>query len=153
MTVMTEDVIVEKLNDLYQKRGYVSEDEIFELCDEHSLSFLMTDHVVNKLTDMGVLIADAPDDTSDNDYYDYSQIDYEQVYIFFEKLYPDMRPTLDYIRAIPPIQKGETKNMDIHALETKIHHSIENNDELSGKNNRPAGRSFYGILRWYCRSN
>ena len=111
MTVMTEDVIVEKLNDLYQKRGYVSEDEIFELCDEHSLSFLMTDHVVNKLTDMGVLIADAPDDTSDNDYYDYSQIDYEQVYIFFEKLYPDMRPTLDYIRAIPPIQKGETKNI------------------------------------------
>ena len=97
--------------DLYQKRGYVSEDEIFELCDEHSLSFLMTDHVVNKLTDMGVLIADAPDDTSDNDYYDYSQIDYEQVYRFFENLYPDMSPTLDYIRAIPPIQKGETKQL------------------------------------------
>ena len=107
----TENVVIEKLNELFQKRGYVSEEEIFELCDEHSLSFLMTDHVINKLTDMGVLIADAPENKADNDYYDYSQIDYEQVYIFFEKLYPDMRPTLDYIRAIPPIQKGETKNL------------------------------------------
>ena len=107
----TENVVIEKLNELFQKRGYVSEEEIFELCDEHSLSFLMTDHVINKLTDMGVLIADAPENKADNDYYDYSQIDYEQVYIFFEKLYPDMRPTLDYIRAIPPIQKGETKNI------------------------------------------
>ena len=107
----TENVVIEKLNELFQKRGYVSEEEIFELCDEHSLSFLMTDHVINKLTDMGVLIADAPENKADNDYYDYSQIDYEQVYIFFEKLYPDMRPTLDYIRAITPIQKGETKNL------------------------------------------
>ena len=107
----TENVVIEKLNELFQKRGYVSEEEIFELCDEHSLSFLMTDHVINKLTDMGVLIADAPENKADNDYYDYSQIDYEQVYIFFEKLYPDMRPTLDYIRAIPSIQKGETKNL------------------------------------------
>ena len=106
-----ENVIIEKLNELYHKRGYVSEEEILELCDEHSLSFLMTDHVISSLTDMGVLIADAPNDTKDNDYYDYSQIDYEQVYLFFENLYPDMRPTIDYIRAIPPIQKGETKSL------------------------------------------
>lgn len=107
----TENVIIEKLNELYHKRGYVSEEEILELCDEHSLSFLMTDHVISRLTDMGVLIADAPNNTKENDYYDYSQIDYEQVYLFFENLYPDMRPTLDYIRAIPPIQKGETKSL------------------------------------------
>ena len=107
----TENVIIEKLNELYHKRGYVSEEEILELCDEHSLSFLLTDHVISRLTDMGVLIADAPNNTKENDYYDYSQIDYEQVYLFFENLYPDMRPTLDYIRAIPPIQKGETKSL------------------------------------------
>lgn len=107
----TENVIIEKLNELYHKRGYVSEEEILELCDEHSLSFLMTDHVISRLTDMGVLIADAPNNTKENDYYDYSQIDYEQVYLFFENLYPDMRPTLDYICAIPPIQKGETKSL------------------------------------------
>lgn len=107
----TENVIIEKLNELYHKRGYVSEEEILELCDEHSLSFLLTDHVISRLTDMGVLIADAPNDTKDNEYYDYSQIDYDQVYLFFENLYPDMRPTLDYIRAIPPIQKGETKSL------------------------------------------
>lgn len=107
----TENVIIEKLNELYHKRGYVSEEEILELCDEHSLSFLLTDYVISRLTDMGVLIADAPNNTKENDYYDYSQIDYEQVYLFFENLYPDMRPTLDYIRAIPPIQKGETKSL------------------------------------------
>ena len=107
----TENVIIEKLNELYHKRGYVSEEEILELCDEHSLSFLLTDHVISRLTDMGVLIADAPNNTKENDYYDYSQIDYEQVYLFFENLYPDMRPTLDYIRAIPPIQKGEIKQL------------------------------------------
>lgn len=107
----TENVIIEKLNELYHRRGYVSEEEILELCDEHSLSFLLTDHVISRLTDMGVLIADAPNNTKENDYYDYSQIDYEQVYLFFENLYPDMRPTLDYIRAIPPIQKGEAKSL------------------------------------------
>ena len=106
-----ENVVIEKLNELFHKRGYVSEEEIFELCDENSLSPLMTDYVINKLTDIGVLITDAPDDTGDNDYYDYSQIDYEQVYRFFENLYPDMRPILDYIRAIAPIQKGEIKNL------------------------------------------
>ena len=35
----TENIIIEQLNDLYKKRGYVSEEEIYELCDEYSLSF------------------------------------------------------------------------------------------------------------------
>lgn len=105
----TENIIIEQLNDLYKKRGYVSEEEIYELCDEYSLSFIMTDHVVNKLIDMGVLISDAPAASDDNEYYDYSQIDYEKVYQFFEELYPDMHPTLEYIRSVPPIQKGEIR--------------------------------------------
>lgn len=105
----TENIIIEQLNDLYKKRGYVSEEEIYELCDEYSLSFIMTDHVVNKLIDMGVLISDAPAASDNNEYYDYSQTDYEKVYQFFEELYPDMHPTLEYIRSVPPIQKGEIR--------------------------------------------
>ena len=105
----TENIIIEQLNDLYKKRGYVSEEEIYELCDEYSLSFIMTDHVVNKLIDMGVLISDAPAASDDNEYYDYSQTDYEKVYQFFEELCPDMHPTLEYIRSVPPIQKGEIR--------------------------------------------
>ena len=35
----TENVIIEKLNELYHKRGYVSEEEILELCDDLATLF------------------------------------------------------------------------------------------------------------------
>ena len=54
----TENEIVDILYKKYQNQGFITEQAIFDLCDDNSLSFLATDRVCNKLIDLGVLITD-----------------------------------------------------------------------------------------------
>lgn len=114
----TENEIVDILYKKYQNQGFITEQAIFDLCDDNSLSFLATDRVCNKLIDLGVLITDDSqnieiDKTEEAVYKDYSQIDYNEVYDFYFQNYPQMQPIINYIKSLPPPQKGENNNLVI----------------------------------------
>lgn len=113
----TENEIIDILYELYQNQGYVTEKAIFDLCDENSLSFISTDRVCNRLLDLGVLFSDGAakisiDSSAEEEYKDYSQIDYNTVYDFYDRNYPQMHHIINYIKATPP-QKGENNSLII----------------------------------------
>ena len=112
----TENEIIDILYKQYQNQGYVTEQAIFDLCDDNSLSFLSTDRVCNRLLDLGVLISDNNYNSElyENDdiyFFDYSSIDYNVIFSYYEIEYPQMFPIIEYIRSIPPPQRGEIKKL------------------------------------------
>ena len=116
----TENEIIDILYKQYQSQGYITEQAIFDLCDDNSLSFLATDRVCNRLIDLGVLINEGVkydlkpiDESTENIIKDYSQIDYNVVFDFYIQNYPQMHPIISYIKALPPPQKGENNNLVI----------------------------------------
>lgn len=116
----TENEIIDILYKQYQSQGYIAEQAIFDLCDNNSLSFLATDRVCDRLINLGVLISDInqsiikPNDVNiEDNYKDYSQIDYNTVFDFYIQNYPQMYPIISYIKGLPPPQKGENNNLVI----------------------------------------
>lgn len=52
------DTVVDWLYNLYKQQGYVTEDNIFDLCDGYELSISDLDYVSNKLISLGVFISE-----------------------------------------------------------------------------------------------
>ena len=109
----TENEIIDILYKQYQSQGYITEQAIFDLCDDNSLSFIQTDRVCGKLQDLGVLIKDSDKNNSKEktDIQDYSQIDYDKVYSFFLESYPKMELIIEHIKNTIPPQKGEVDSL------------------------------------------
>lgn len=109
----TENEIIDILYKQYQSQGYITEQAIFDLCDDNSLSFIQTDRVCGKLQDLGVLIEDSDKKNSkgNTNIQDYSQIDYDKVYSFFLESYPQMEPIIEHIKNTIPPQKGEVDSL------------------------------------------
>ena len=109
-----EQTVVELLINSYKQKGYVTEDEIFDVCDEYDLELHLIDYVGNQLNIHGVLVADAPADSQTGnlpEVSDYSQTDYEVIYKYFIKEYPSMRTLIKHIRSIAPPQNREFANL------------------------------------------
>lgn len=109
----TENEIIDMLIELYQKQGYVTEQSVFDLCDNNSLSFIATDRVCNKLLSSGVMFNDEENKENDVELEarDYSQIDYNIVYDFFLENYPGMKSVIDFVRRVGALQKGENNEL------------------------------------------
>ncbi len=109
-----EQNVVQILFEKYQKYGYVTEDDIFELCEEYNLSFIKTDYVGNQLLSKGVLITKKPvnvpvkfeEQEDEQELYDYSQSNYDEIYQYFLTNYPEMKPVIQYVKSIPPVQRN-----------------------------------------------
>ena len=43
-----EEIVIDLLYKKFQKQGYVTEEDIYELCEEYNLSFVKTDYVGNQ---------------------------------------------------------------------------------------------------------
>ena len=56
--MMPRDAVVDKLYNLYNQKGYVTQDDIFDLCDEYDLSIIDVDYVSNKIISLGVMISE-----------------------------------------------------------------------------------------------
>lgn len=112
-----EQIVIETLFEKYQKQGYVTEEDIFTLCEEYDLSFIKTDYVGNQLLAKGVFISDGVINTSEEDdvqdIYDYAQTDYQEIYDYFLTHFPEMKNLIEYVKTIPPVQKGEIKQLFI----------------------------------------
>lgn len=113
MNRLTREVVVELLYEMYQKRGFITTDDIFNACDEAELSIFDTDYVSNKVIEKGALVTDEQpltnDDDLSNEYEltDYTQTDYSEIYHYFNYNYPSMGFVIDYIKSAKPLQYGE----------------------------------------------
>ena len=126
--------VIAKLTALFEKKGYVTESEIFDACETHDLDLSQIDFVSNQLLDKGVLIGDAPltehSDAPDASY-DYTQTDYDKIYRYFRKHYPGMNHVIKMIKRITPPQKGEmeqllqqTRSGNLFTREILIHKNL-----------------------------
>ena len=52
------DTAVQKLQDVYIKNGYVTNDEVYEICDKLDISIFDTDYVMNRISSLGILVVD-----------------------------------------------------------------------------------------------
>lgn len=115
---MTKEAVTELLVEMYQKRGFVTTDEIFNACDEAELSIFDTDYVSNKVIEKGALITDEQplaysDDerTNKDELTDYAQTDYSEIFTYFSLNYPNMDFIIDYIKSAKPLQHGEMSQL------------------------------------------
>lgn len=116
-TEKPEQVVINTLYTKFQSQGYITEDDIFEMCDEYELSFVKTDYVSGQLLAKGVLISDeikvASDSVESNheSLYDHSKINYNEIYDFFLYNYPELKSIIEFSKSVPPVQKGEIKQL------------------------------------------
>lgn len=111
---MTREAAVELLFEMYQKRGYVTTDDIFNICDEADLSIFDTDYVSSKVIEKGAFVTDGQplthseiEQSLEDELTDYSQTDYSEIYLFFNYNYPNMGFIIDYIKSAKPLRHGE----------------------------------------------
>ena len=112
-----EQVVIDTLYSRYAKKGFVTENEILDLCTEYNLPFHRVDYVCDKIISKGVLISDnSPIQTKlDNEAVDYAQGDYESVYRKVLYICPEMKTIINQIRMITPPQKGEIKRLIVQS--------------------------------------
>lgn len=115
---MTREAVVELLYEMYQKRGFITTDDIFNACDEAELSIFDTDYVSNKVIEKGALVTDEqPLIHSDiahakaEELTDYTQTDYSEIFWYFNSNYPSMGFVIDYIKSAKPLQHGEMSQL------------------------------------------
>lgn len=115
---MTREAAAELLFGMYQKRGFVTTDEISAACDEAELSIFDTDYVSSKIIEKGVLITDEQPLTHSNiakfkeeELTDYTQTDYSEIFRYFNSNYPGMSFIIDYIKSAKPLQHGEMSQL------------------------------------------
>lgn len=110
-----KDLAVEQLYTIYKSKGYITDDEIYDICDKYNLSVFDTDYVANKVLTLGILISNdaAVSVANDNDdeLTDYAKLDYTVIYEYFLYNYPELKNIIDIARNTTPIQHGEMNNL------------------------------------------
>lgn len=107
---MHEDII-EKLYHEYTVRGFISEDYIFDVLEENGMSLFDVEYICDHLLSKGVIIRDdAPADDEDEKY-DRSNIDYEEIFREVVEIDDTFTDFIEYIRGIKPPQHREWMNL------------------------------------------
>ena len=121
-----KDIAVQKLQDIYVSNGFITSDQIFDVCDELDISIFDTDYVMNKVASLGILVSDtaiSADDDSDEkeEVTDYAQVDYNKIYNYFLSNYPAMKQIIDVAKSTPPIQHKEPSQLFIQIRSGNSH--------------------------------
>ena len=107
------------------KQGYITFDEIMDSADKYSLPIEEFDWLCNALTTRGTIVYDeVPQSisaTASNEYYDFSQGDYEKVYNRIIELSPTLEPFVEYVRNIIPPQRGEINQLKYQVVDGNKH--------------------------------
>ena len=103
--------IIEKLYQEYAVHGFISEDHIFDVLEENGISLFDVEYICDHLLSKGVIIRDdAPADDEDEEY-DRSNIDYEEVFREVLEIDDTFTDFIEYIRGIKPPQHREWMNL------------------------------------------
>ena len=159
-----KDIAVQKLQDIYVSNGFITSDQIFDVCDELDISIFDTDYVMNKVASLGILVSDtaiSADDDSDEkeEVTDYAQVDYNKIYNYFLSNYPAMKQIIDVAKSTPPIQHKEPSQLFIQIRSGNSHAkdilfrkfirvALRIAYKLQKKNDYFFRRYFSGSLHW-----
>ena len=103
--------IIEKLYHEYTVRGFISEDHIFNVLEENGISLFDVEHICDHLLSKGVIIRDDTPVDDDEEEYDRSNIDYEEVFKEVLEIDDTFTDFIEYIRGIKPPQHREWMNL------------------------------------------
>lgn len=110
------------LLDLAMKQGYITFDDIINAAEQWQLSLNEVDWLSNSISTRGVLVCDeAPEKTNrieeSDEFGDYSQCDYEEVFGRIVELEPSLSLLVDAVRMIKPPQYREMAGIIYQAKE------------------------------------
>ena len=115
MGIDSRHAAYQQLIELAEKQGYVTFDNIMDCADERSLPIQDFDWLTNSITTRGVLVySEVPANVSsstDDEYDDFVQSDYEGVYARIVKLSPSLAPFVAFVKNVMPPQRGEIKQL------------------------------------------
>lgn len=107
---MHEDII-EKLYQEYTVRGFISEDHIFDVLEENGISLFDVEYICDHLLSKGVIIRDDALTDDEEDEYERSNVDYEEVFSEVLEIDDTFTDFIEYIRGIKPPQHREWMNL------------------------------------------
>lgn len=117
------DSALEYLMQLSSKKGFLVFDDIYDVADKWDLSIRDVDYLSGSIATRGILIYDdepvtnASSSQSEDDYNDYAQIDYEDVFNRVIELDPGLEGFVNSIRAIVPPQAHEMDQLKYQVQE------------------------------------
>lgn len=103
--------IIEKLYQEYTVHGFISEDHIFDVLEENGISLFDVEYICDHLLSKGVIIRDDALTDDEDDEYDRSNVDYEEVFSEVLKIDDTFSDFIEYIRGIKPPQHREWMNL------------------------------------------
>ena len=115
---------LERLLALAAAKGYVTFDDVFDCSSEFGLSFGAFDWLTENLSVRNIIIYDEDPgsvDLEDEDYGDYAQSDYEQLFCDIIEAEPSLESLINYIRNIKPPQWKETNNLKYQVKDGNTH--------------------------------
>ena len=105
-------------------QGYVIFDDIMSAADEHTLSIPEVDWLSETIATKGIIIYDeAPNlpSSADDEFEDFAQIDYEEIYQRVLQIDPSLENFIDSIRQIKPPQFREIAQLQYLVREGNQH--------------------------------
>ncbi len=105
------DGIIEKLYQEYTVRGFISEDYIFDVLEENGTSLFDVEYICDHLLSKGVIIRDDATADDEEEEYDRSNIDYEEVFRDVLEIDDTFTDFIEYVRGIKPPQHREWINL------------------------------------------
>lgn len=113
------------LLDKAESQGYVIFDDILDCADSFSLPLQDFDWLSGAITSRGVIVYDvAPSNQSSiesDDFDDFAQVDYEEIFKKVVNLEPNLTSFIDYIRNIKPPQNREVEQLKYLVQEGNMH--------------------------------
>lgn len=116
-----EEIIINQLFEQFKKNGYITENDIFELCETYDISFLKTDYVGNQLLAKGVLISDGLPQEEESEQENTERGPSERVLNKYEEIYrelvlecPGLASIVEYARQTPPPKMKEVRELFKH---------------------------------------
>lgn len=103
--------IIEKLYQEYTVHGFISEDHIFDVLEENGISLFDVEYICDHLLSKGVIIRDDAPVDEDEEEYDRSNIDYEEVFREVLEIDDTFTDFIEYIRGIKSPQHREWMNL------------------------------------------
>lgn len=107
--------IIDILYSQYQKKGFLSEDTIFDTLITNDLSLAQIDSVCEILLLKGVIISSDIFEPNEDDYYDRSQLNYDEIFDEVISIEETLAPFINEVRQIKPPQNREWKNLIVPA--------------------------------------
>lgn len=99
----------------YEAKGFLTEDEVIDICIDNDLDLFEIDAMCERLIEKRIIIRDEIARTQDEDIVDRSQFDYEALYRTIHKEYPECDILVNEIKNIMPPQTREWNNLIGHA--------------------------------------